>query len=617
MGRKIFKEHNFQIEGKILPLDKFKLFCDRAEGLTFSSEITAQIFEEANEILKNDIPPLYATEYMLFRVNGNRSLYERKFFKRREDMFTLALAEYLDRKGVYTDKLCDYVWLVLEETTWVVPAHNKKTEVNNGYLTNAFGDNVDYIDLFSAYTGACLAFVYHLCKDILDGVTTIICDRILYELNRKIIAPYLADTPQNAWWMGKRPGGANNWDPWINSNIITITALTVKDMKTREKIVEMAMGAIDSFTESYHSDGGCDEGPAYWRVAGGALYNACLALYDISGGYINIFNDPLTVNIAEYMAKAHICGNYFTNFADAPAKLSFIDHWQLDFAGFCASDFMEGFVRYRIGGMAPVYVGAGMNCPYRLLKAYSYGTLPKFDYTPPKKVWLDGIGVAITRELENADKGLYLAIKGGHNAESHNHNDVGNFIVFADGAPIFIDLGVGEYTAKTFSPKRYDILSMRSEYHNLPSFNGVSQNNGRTFEATNCEYDESNGSLKLDLTSAYPEEAKLESYTRRAVLENGEITVTDNFILKDEGNAVFNLITRTKPQNVTDIGFEIENRSVIFDKSLCFNVEEIDCTAVETKRLPILWDTEKLWRITLSTPTLDGGKNHCFTLKIK
>ena len=158
---------------------------------------------------------------------------------------------------------------------------------------------------------------------------------------------------------------------------------------------------------------------------------------------------------------------------------------------------------------------------------------------------------------------------------------------------------------------------MRSEYHNLPSFNGVSQNNGRTFEATNCEYDESNGSLKLDLTSAYPEEAKLESYTRRAVLENGEITVTDNFILKDEGNAVFNLITRTKPQNVTDIGFEIENRSVIFDKSLCFNVEEIDCTAVETKRLPILWDTEKLWRITLSTPTLDGGKNHCFTLKIK
>lgn len=627
MGRKVFEEHGFEIEGRILPLDKFKLFCDKKDGLTVSDEIKAQVFMQADEILQKDIPQLFASEYMMFRTNGNRTVYEKKFFERRENMFTLAFAEYLQKQGKYTSKLCDYVWLILEETTWVVPAHNKANDKDNAYLTNAYMEKVEYIDLFSAYTGACLAFVYYLCKDILNGVTTIIPDRILYELDKKIITPYLADYPTNAWWMGKRPGGANNWDPWINSNILTIAALTVEDTKKREEIVKMAMGALDKFTESYHPDGGCDEGPSYWRVAGGALYNACLALYDISDGYINIFNDQLIVNIAEYMAKAHISGDYFTNFADAPAQIRSVDHWQLDFrsvdhwqldfAKFCNSRLMEDFSRYRLGGMAPAYVGAGHNCPYRLLHAYSYSTLPKAEYTPSKKVWLDGIGVAMTREYEQMGKGLYLAIKGGHNNESHNHNDVGSFIVFADGTPIFIDLGVGEYTKKTFSPDRYSIASMRSEFHNLPTFNGVGQKNGREYEAKEYKYNEENGGLELDVTSAYPENAGLERYSRRAELSGGAIKITDSFALKENGSVTFNLICRAEPKFIENGKFSVENRVAHFDESLEFSLEEIDCSSVEMKRLPILWDCEKLWRVKLSAAKIEAGKQYGFDLVVK
>ena len=617
MSRRIFNEHNFKIEGNILPIENFRFFCDRKEGLVFSDEIKDQIFQQAEDILNKEIPSVYATEYMMFRRNGNRSVYEKKFFERREDMFTLALAEYLDRNGKYTDKLCDFVWLILEETTWVLPAHNKTQDGGNGYLTYAFKDNVDYIDLFSAYTGACLAFVHYLCKDILDSVTPLICERIIYELDKKIIRPYLADTVHNAWWMGKRANGPNNWDPWINSNVLTVAALTVEDIKTREKIVEMAIGALDNFTAVYHSDGGCDEGPSYWGVAGGALYNACLVLYDISGGYIDVFHDPLVVNIAEYVAKAHICDNYFTNFADAPANLSSVAHWQLDFALMCGSEFMENYERARLGGKDPIYAGAGRNCPYRMIRAYSYGKLPTAEYTPPKKVWLDGIGVAVTREHEQAQKGLYLAFKGGHNAESHNHNDVGNFIVFADGKPVFIDLGVGEYTRKTFSAQRYDILSMRSEYHNLPSFNGVCQKNGREFEAKNYKYNSENGALEIDVTSAYPPEAGLGEYVRRAVLENRKIRVTDCFTLKENGTATFNLITRVYPQSIAKNSFELEGHKVSFDPSLNFSVEEIVCNEVETKRILNAWNTDKLWRIVLLADNIGGRKKYEYLLEIE
>ncbi len=39
--------------------------------------------------------------------------------------------------------------------------------------------------------------------------------------------------------------------------------------------------------------------------------------------------------------------------------------------------------------------------------------------------------------------GLYLAAHGGTNGESHNHNDVGDFIVYADGYPVIIDVRIG------------------------------------------------------------------------------------------------------------------------------------------------------------------------------
>ena len=66
------------------------------------------------------------------------------------------------------------------------------------------------------------------------------------------------------------------------------------------------------------------------------------------------------------------------------------------------------------------------------------------------------------REKPGSSEGLYVAAEGGHNAQSHNHNDVGNVIVFADGRPVLVDAGVEEYTSKTFSSRRYEIWTMQS-----------------------------------------------------------------------------------------------------------------------------------------------------------
>ena len=113
-------------------------------------------------------------------------------------------------------------------------------------------------------------------------------------------------------------------------------------------------------------------------------------------------------------------------------------------------------------------------------------------------------------------KAFTLAAQAGNNGKSHNHNDVGNFLVYADGMPAIIDVGVETYTAKTFSPQRYEIWTMQSAYHNCPTIDGVMQSPGSQFAATNVSHhaDDHAAELHLDLAKAYPPEAHLASWNR-------------------------------------------------------------------------------------------------------
>jgi len=115
-----------------------------------------------------------------------------------------------------------------------------------------------------------------------------------------------------------------------------------------------------------------------------------------------------------------------------------------------------------------------------LPEVFTWEELSQIEAEPPylRDAFMDGIQVMTARERSGSDLGLYLAAKGGHNSESHNHNDIGNFIVFANGQPMLIDAGVGTYTAATFGANRYSIWTMQSAYHNLPTVNGIMQQAG-------------------------------------------------------------------------------------------------------------------------------------------
>jgi len=176
--------------------------------------------------------------------------------------------------------------------------------------------------------------------------------------------------------------------------------------------------------------------------------------------------------------------------------------------------------------------------------------------------------MAARSDIKN-NEGLYLAAKGGHNAESHNHNDVGNFIVYLNGKPAIIDAGVETYRRQTFSDERYTIWTMQSAYHNLPTINGKMQKNGREFKAENIIYkaDKNNVKFALNIEKAYPEEAGIRSMRRTIDFKRGKnISVTDqyqfdrsdnrlemnmmtHFLVKENKNGKITIVNRDEPED--------------------------------------------------------------------
>ena len=616
MGRKIFAEMNYDLKSVILPIEEFKPFCDREQGLRFPPQYKDEAIARAEALTEKEYHLITLSEYHAFFRSGDRAFFEKHYFERRTDLLTLTVAEVYEGCGRFVDRIADLVWMMLEESTWVSPSGLNPCPNDKDFtIPYSYEGKRNYVDLGAGYTGALISWVWYLLKDRFDEISPFINKRIVENLRDRIISPFVDNTAEMAWMGNGRFNWINNWCPWMISNILNVCAFIVEDQAERCRVVEIALEGLDKFTNIYAEDAACDEGPAYWGSACGALYNACLVLYDMSGGRINAFRDPLMVKMGEFFPKTYISGGRFLNFSDAASKIGVSSAWGYDWGKLSGSSLMQDFWEFAFSARGKM-PALEYSFPYRTFRALGAEELPQnSDFKLSKKEFFASLDLSICRDSEDCDKGLYLSLKGHHNSASHNHLDVGNFVIFCDGDPIFIDAGVGTYTARTFNSERYTIWSMRSEYHNLPTINGIDQRPGRVYAAKDAQFDEESGKLALDLTSAYHPDAAIESYIRSAVIEDGKAIVCDELTSKKDGEVTFNLLCNTEPEIVGEGCFKIHGKLVNYDPSLTLAVDSPDCSWVEAQKIPGSWNCDKLYRIRL-TATLEAGKKYEFILKV-
>jgi hypothetical protein len=592
----------------------FPRFADRAAWAALPSDTTQKTLASATAILGTPWASLPAAAFLDFARNGNRTRYEALNFERRGRLGTLVLAECMEGKGRFLDEIANGIWLICEETFWGVPAHLslQKKGVGLPDVTEPV------VDLFAAQTSATLSWAHYLLGAELSKVSPLLPERIVLEAKRRILTP--AFERDDFWWMWKPKGARlNNWNPWINSNLLVTNLLLETDGERRVAAIAKICKSVDAFLADYSADGACEEGPAYWGESGAATFDVCKLLVDAVAGAPNVLTDPFIRRMMHYIADVHIAGRYAVDFGDcsplagAPGALAYqigkvTGDAELQAFGAATLHRAED----EIHGSA--HAGLTRRDLTALFQQAEARKAPAADALG-RDSWFPALCLATARQKASSTDGFYMALQAAHNLRSHGHNDSGSFIVFHNGEPVFVDAGTQAYTAQTFSKDRYRIWIMQSGYHNLPTVGRQMQTTGELrYRATDAKYvtDDAHAQVAVNLAAAYPDAAGIRHWNRILTLDRkaGRIRLNEEFALASAVPVVLNLLTprtpdTTKPGTLLLPSAHAAGKPVtlLYDPhALTPSVERIDLT---DNGLKAAWG--QLYRVQLTSATVASG----------
>ena len=490
------------------------------------------------------------------KQTGNRVNYETICFEKRRQMAAIAMAEIMEGKGRFMGDIIDGMGSFCEETWWGIPAHYPKAIPLSEWQE---------VDLFNAETASLIVWTRYMLEKQFDAFSPDLCQRIDREIERRILQPAVE---RDYWW--KTAG--MNWNPWICSNWLACILICEKDEARKATAIAQIKNATQAFIDAYPEDGGCDEGPGYWDRAAASMFEI-MRLLDF--GTV----DPKVQRLASYAYKTYIGNDYCVCFADAhenkavqqvnivyPFGLWLNDQTMREFGAYL------GRQKGVLTNPAALYDKSG-NFPTLGRELFFLRHIRDFIAEQPcepllKDVWLPDLQIMTTRRGN-----LYVAMKGGNNGESHNHNDVGSFIVYGSQesgvrskeqlSPLFIDPAVGEYTAKTFSDDRYSIWTMQSQYHNLPQINGIDQKDGKEYAAKVVSHKD--GQLTLDIAGAYPAEAAVKSWKRTVIAMKSGVSVTEDYELSEYRQPTCLMLMTLDPEALQRIHFDANQLSATIE----------------------------------------------------
>ena len=577
--------------------------------------IRKEYIEKAEGYLIYNWPVVKATDYLEFIRSGNRK--QEAYSACSSALISLVMGELAEGKGRFMDQIINAVWYYSEQTWWGWSAHLYFQKPGPG-LPDV---NEPTVDLGVGEVTNNLSWTWYLFKDEFDKVHPLISQRLKQEITNKALIPYF--TRDDFGYMGFKGGRPNNWNPWVNYNMLYSYMLIENDPVKKVLQVQKIINSLDKFLNGYSDDGGCDEGPSYWGAAGALLYESLEILKNASNGKFDVFEDPLIRNIGTYFYKVNIHAPYFINFADADATTGGNASAVYRYGKAIKDMQMQQFGAYlaRLGKWGEGSL-SGKICD----QIKNLGLINEIRNAEAKEAlvadfWLPDTEVAGARDKEGSFMGFFFGAKGGFNNESHNHNDVGSCVMYYDGKPCLIDLGREEYNAKTFSSRRYEIWTMQSGYHTLPVINGEDQQQGEKYKAKNSTFSANakSATFSTDIAGAYNNNAQAKSWIRSYTLNRGKsFVVSDKFELggMNTSGITSNLMTYCKVSEVKPGLLKFEGNGFVLNMSYNSKVVKpvIEYIEVTDRSLKRYWPNGVTRvKLTFIKPGLKGGQTLIFT----
>jgi len=527
---------------------------ERSKWGSIPADIKSTLIKRGEKYLSYKFEQVLATDLV---KAASKEYTSPSIIKSHENLTALiecVIAECIEGKERFIPQILNGILLKCEESAWFASA-NSYMHKNGPCIIPDIDDPI--IDLKSARTASTLAFIHYTLISKLDSIDENIGKRLRFEIRKRILKPFYER--KDIWWMAftrkinpimQILHPINNWTPYCTYHCLTSILLLEDNWEKRQIGVNKSMDIMDNYLNYYSNDGCLDEGVGYWFMAAGATMDYLISLYDVTNGEINIYDNTKIIEMGEFIYKAYVGENYFINYADARTYNECLNNKIVRYARKTNNDTLLRFgLKFYNKTSYMKALETFTDYENTLYYVFNFETIENNFYLNDtrskdyllKDVFYESCQVMIARENNYEDNGLFLSCKGGHNDESHNHNDVGNFVIFNDSKPIIIDVGVEAYTKKTFSKNRYDIWSMQSKYHNVPIINSNSQSVGHTFKAKNVTYNKNNdySELSFSLKDVYSETTGIDYYNRKITLHrniNAYITIEEDFNMYNVDN---------------------------------------------------------------------------------
>lgn len=454
-------------------------------------------------VLEERIPSLSYTTFRVFAETGSRHEYELVYFKRRQWLTTFGVMAWLEPDNeAYTAALNNIIWSVCDEYTWCLTSHlSGGSELDTDRVVGLHDDPLlayDLtIDLFAAETGFTLVELLWLHG---TSLPPLIRKRMRAEVMGRILRPFVTRQEPYFW-----ERATHNWASVCAGSIGATALYMLEDSEELAAVWARVLPALQCYLSGFNDDGVCEEGYGYWQYGFGYYVYAADLLQSKTAGAVNLFTEEKVRQIALFQQKAFLGGRHVVNFSDSPVQagvsLGFTHYLHELFAEVTipANELQSSFHDDHCYRWAPVFRQLVWHDSAKKGQPWEASS-----YDMKDAQWL------VSRHA-TSERHYAFAAKGGHNAEPHNHNDLGHFILYANGVSLLSDLGAGQYHAAYFGAGRYDILCNGSQGHSVPIINGCYQKEGAQHRAqsvvaeigsqkgTNFDRD----TFSLELSSAY------------------------------------------------------------------------------------------------------------------
>ena len=490
--------------------------ADRAAWTELGARLPLrELLTEADRLVNTAPPAVTDDLYLTYSRTGVRTTYEAVYSSRRDRLTTFAWAEALDGRGRYLAAVQREVDAILDERAWTLPAHDANLDNFNGRVVE--------VDLGAAMRGWSLATVAGWFG---EGLGAARLTRLQTELRRRIVDPYLnaiRNGPRGGmWWVHTN----SNWNAVCHAGVAGTALAAVPDRTVRAEVLASAEANLPYFVGGFTEDGYCSEGIGYWSYGFGHHALLAEAAFAGTGGALRLLQGEKLARVNAYPAGMEILPRIYPAFSDNTTTVQ-------------PANWVAPLARRQLdGGSQPARLPAlgwaeiARDQLYISAARLWTPSTPPASATPPQpelRHWFDSAQVLIARAT--ADFGA--AIKGGHNDELHNHNDLGSFVVALGATVLLADPGSEVYTARTFSARRYESEVLNSRGHPVPVVAGRLQSTGRAFAAqvSATEWTRARDRLLLDLRGAY-EVSSLRRLDREFLCRRGAdeaFVITDDF----------------------------------------------------------------------------------------